>query len=306
VQHVKIRQKTALPLAEISALALRGGVEGKAQLLAVGDGDFAVLSVELDNGRELAHTWRHELLLVLREAQIDGTQIDVESKSGSGFEGVASDRTGTILLLQEEEARLLVMAPDLSRLLQVLELAVPVDHPELGTAWHRKPNARGEGLLLLKQGHVLIAKQSNEACLIEFGSPTSSPIGISKKTILAPGNSFERPAAEKSELVPLAVWPLTEDTKEALPTINDLALGPDGQVYALSAHAHTIARLQQHLKPGEHANAKRTWRIDEGLPGGDEARPEGLAFLPSGHPLVSIDTKRAGANVVVLQPLGDH
>jgi hypothetical protein len=47
-------------------------------------------------------------------------------------------------------------------------------------------------------------------------------------------------------LVPLAVWPLDKATAAILPTINDLALGPDRRVYALSAHAlirETLRRL---------------------------------------------------------------
>ena len=72
---------------------------------------------------------------------------------------MASDRDGTIVLLQEEQARLLVFAPDLSRLLHTLALAVPADDPVLNPAWRRKPNSRGEGLLLLRRGHILIAKE---------------------------------------------------------------------------------------------------------------------------------------------------
>ena len=71
---------------------------------------------------------------------------------GSGLEGVASDGAGTILLLQEEQARLLVFAPDLSRLLHTLVLAVPVGRARCSNpAWSRHPNSRGEGLLLLRR-----------------------------------------------------------------------------------------------------------------------------------------------------------
>jgi len=299
VRRLGIRHQTALPMRELSALALRAGPSGQSQLLAVGDEDFAVVSAELEDTGEPAGTRRHDLLLSLRD-----TRVDVGS--GSGFEGLASDGTGTIVLLQEEQARLLVMAADLSRLLHVIRLAVPRDDPLLGTAWHREPNARGEGLLLLDRGHVLICKERADACLIEFGPPEDAPRGIAADTVLAPRKPFARPDAVESEFAPLAVWPLAEDTRNALPTINDLALGPDGRIYALSGHAQMIARFEPRLQPGERARATDSWRIGDGMPGGEDARPEGLVILPSGRPLVGIDSKRAGDNLVMLQRLIGH
>jgi hypothetical protein len=295
VPRLEIRHTTALPMREISALALRTGPGGESELLAVGDEDFAVISAELE-GAEPARTWRHDLRRPLRD-----TQVDVGSSSG--FEGVASDGKGTIFLLQEEKARLLVLAADLSRLLQVIALAVPAACPELGTAWSRDANARGEGLLLLERGHVLIGKQRGDACLIEFGPPGDAPRGIDADTVLAPGEPFEQPDAIEAELVPLAVWPLAKDTRDVLPTINDLALGPDGRVHALSSATQTIVRFDRRLQPGGGARGTDSWRIGDGIPGGKDAHPEGLAILPSGRPLVGIDSKHARDNLVALQRL---
>jgi len=104
-------------------------------------------------------------------------------------------------------------------------------------------------------------------------------------------------------LVPLAVWSLSAATARTLPTINDLALGPDGRVYALSARAQVIARLEERLTPGERAGATAVWQIGEVIPGGRAARPEGLSFLPSGRPVVGIDTRQPQDNLVVLRAL---
>jgi hypothetical protein len=266
-------------------------------LLAVGDEDFAVVSTEIDDHRgTLADTRRDDLRPVLRNTPID-------LRSGSGFEGVASDRDGTIVLLQEEQARLLVFAPDLTRLLHTLVLAVPADDPALNPAWHREPNSRGEGLLLLQHGHVLIAKERDPPCLIEFGPPGDRPTGVTADTVLAPNEPFQRPDTTETELVPLAVWQLSEATATTLPTINDLALGPDGRIYALSSHTQVIARMEQRLTPGERASATAAWQITDEIPGGRNARPEGLTFLPSGRPVIGIDTQQPDNNLVVLQAL---
>lgn len=296
MQRLEIHHVTTLDLPETSALTMRSQPEGPPRLLAVGDEDFAVVSTEIDDHRgTLVGTRRDDLRPVLRNTPID-------LRTGSGFEGVASDRDGTIVLLQEEQARLLVFAPDLARLLHTLVLAVPADDPVLNPAWHREPNSRGEGLLLLQRGHILIAKERDAPCLIEFGPLGDRPTGITANTVLAPNEPFQRPDAVKTELVPLAVWQLSKATARTLPTINDLALGPDRRVYALSSHTQVIARIQQRLTPGDQAAATGAWQITDEIPGGRDARPEGLTFLPSGRPVIGIDTKQPN-NLVVLQAL---
>ena len=294
--RLEVHQVVTLGLRELSALTVCSRPGEPPRLLAVGDEDFAVVSAEVDDAGTPARTRRDDLRPALRDAGID-------LRSGSGFEGVASDGDGTIVLLQEEQSRLLVVAPDLSRLLHALVLAVPFDDPLLNPAWRREPNSRGEGLLLLRRGHVLIAKERDAPCLIEFGPPGDRATGVAADTVLPPDETFQRPDATDATLVPLAVWPLSAAAATTLPTINDLALGPDGRVYALSAHAQVIGRMEQRLTPGERARATAVWQIGDGIPGGRAARPEGLAFLPSGSPVVGIDTRQPHDNLVVLQAL---
>jgi hypothetical protein len=296
VPRFEVRHVATLGLQELSALTVCSRPGAPPRLLAVGDEDFAVVSAEVDDAGTPARTWREDLRPALRDTGID-------LRSGSGFEGVASDGDGTIVLLQEEQARLLVVAPDLSRLLHTLVLAVPADDPVLNPAWLREPNSRGEGLLLLRRGHVLIAKERDAPCLIEFGPPGDRPIGVTPDTVLTPDEPFQPPDDANTELVPLLVWPLGAPTAAMLPTINDLALGPDGRVYALSAHTHVIARMEQRLRPGERAGTTAAWQITDGIPGGRNARPEGLTFLPSGRPVIGIDSKQPTNNLVVLQAL---
>lgn len=295
MQQLEIHHVMTLELSETSALATRSRPGDPPRVLAVGDEDFAVVSAEIDDAGTFARTWRDDLRPVLHHTGVD-------LRSGSGFEGVAADGDGTLVLLQEEQARLLVFAADLSRLLHTLELAVPVDDPVLNPAWRRAPNSRGEGLLLLRRGHVLVAKERDAPCLIEFGAAGDQAIGVSPDTVLPPDEPWPLPDVDKAELVPLAVWQLGERTAAMLPTINDLALGPDGRVYALSALSQVIARMEQRLTPGERAGAAAAWQIAADLPGGRAARPEGLAFLPSGRPVVGIDSKPKN-NLVVLEPL---
>lgn len=291
MRKLEIHSEGALGIREVSGLTAR-----RERVLAVGDEDFALASVEVDDDGSPARPRWDDLAPALRAARVD-------LRSGSGFEAIACDVDGTLVLLQEEQARLLVLAPDLLRLLHVLVLAVPFDDPVLNPAWRRHPNSRGEGLLLLERGHVLVAKERDDPCLIEFGPLGDAPIGVAADTVLAPTGRFQLPDAVESDLVPLAVWPLAGAAATRLPTLNDLALGPDGRVYALSSESKVIARLEERLVPGERACATDTWWIGDGIPGGRSARPEGLTFLPSGRPAVGIDTRHPEDNFVVLQRL---
>jgi hypothetical protein len=285
---VKIVHETALPIREISALAIRRGDSGGLQLLAVGDEDFAVVTAECGEDGRPKRTRRDELFLPLV-----GSGIDL--RGGSGFEGVAADGEGHVFILQEEQSRLLVFSQDLRRLLHVLALEVQPASP-IAAAWAKDVNERAEGLLLLRAGHVLVAKQKNPAALLEFGPENDEPLGVSSETALSDTEPFALPQTEDGRLVALASWALEW---ERLPTINDIALGADGRIYVISAKGQTIARLTKHLRPTEHVKIGKAWKIEGELPEGDDARPEGLAFVAEAT-VIGIDCKLAGNNLFVL------
>src|SRR3954454_24414491 len=67
VRRLGIRHQTALPMRELSALALRAGPSGQSQLLAVGEDLLVVLAAGLEEGGEPAGTRRHDLRLPLRD-----------------------------------------------------------------------------------------------------------------------------------------------------------------------------------------------------------------------------------------------
>jgi uncharacterized protein YjiK len=293
---VRIVHETALPIREISALAIRRSDSGSLQLLAVGDEDFAVVTADCGEDGRPKGTRRDELFLPLV-----GSGIDL--RGGSGFEGVAADGEGRIFILQEEQSRLLVFSHDLKGLMHVLALEVPSDSP-LAAAWAKDLNERAEGLLLLRDGHLLVAKQKNPAALLEFGPENDEPLGVSSETALSDTEPFALPRTEDGRLVALASWPLDGDAEGRLPTINDIALGADGRVYVISAKGQMIARLKKHLQPTEHVKLGKVWKIEGELPEGDDARPEGLAFA-RGATVIGIDCKLAGNNLFVLSSPDD-
>ncbi len=94
-------------------------------------------------------------------------------------------------MLQEEESRVLVLSADAKELLGTFALVVPEETPGYGAKWHEKPNERGEGLVLLDGGHVLVAKQKNPACLIEFGPRRDTALGVGGNTVAKPAAAFD-------------------------------------------------------------------------------------------------------------------
>jgi hypothetical protein len=299
MHELKIQLATALPLREISALTIRTEPSGALELLAVGDEDFAVIKTEFDANGALGDTFRYELFLPLV-----GTGIDL--RGGSGFEGLACDGEGNVCVLQEEDSRVLVFDAELTTLRHVVELSVPYD-TQLGREWYSEEGRdyRAEGLLLLDGGHLVVAKQKLPVCLIEFGPPNRSAVGIEPKTILSGSQRFEYPNDAKSTtLVPLAWWEFEETAAKTMTTLNDIAIDEDDRIYVLSSEAKVVARIDQRLRPGEKLKAKDSWSVDDAIPGGKKAKPEGLAVLPGAIPLIGFDSKKVGNNLIVLERAG--
>jgi hypothetical protein len=90
---------------------------------------------------------------------------------------------------------------------------------------------------------------------------------------------------------------LRSNRKERVP--QRMTIGPDGRLYLLSDQGGAIARLPDSLDPGGgsvHADA--LWRI-----AGSPQSAEGLVILNDGTPLVGVDTKSPGRNLLRLKQL---
>ena len=291
-----LEARTALPLTEISAFALRRGEAGT-ELIAVADDDFGVLCVPLSDDGQLGESDRSDLW---RKLPMDV----VASSDGSQFEGVACDGEGRVLVLQEGPERVLVLSRSLDTLLHTIRLVVDPDDPDFGAQWHDDDNARGEGMLLLRGGHLLIAKQRKPIRLIEFGPPEADPLGISPDTLLPADAPYELPSRdEEAQFAVLASWRLADgEDEDAFESINDLACDADGRLFLLSSRKRRIACIGEALRTDEkHARFTQVWDLPDGTPGDEDNRPEALALPFEGAALVGIDTKRPGDNVALIR-----
>jgi hypothetical protein len=284
--------QAALGLSEISAFAVREA-DGARELLCVGDRDHDLLAIPLGDGAALGEEARHDLRPL------------VDGPGASGFEGLACDGAGLVLILQEGQCRVIVLGPGLARLEAAIELAVARDQRGFGREWAEDENARGEGLLLMQRGHLLVAKQKEPVCLIEFGPPGDAPLGIAPGSLLGPRDELaltrRREGPVRYEV--LAWWRLSRPSAKRIESANDLALDEEGGILLVSSRSRRIARIAPALDPAAHeAAVEDDWRVPA-LRGEGRRRPEALCVVP-GAVLVGYDARAAGDNLVVLEPLG--
>jgi len=201
-----------LPLEEVSALCL---CDGGASLVAVGDDRWCFGTATIGAGD----------VTPAAPTTVDGRPA---GERGSEFEGVAADDSGRLFALREGPAEILVLDRH-GAVERAIGLRVPAEVPVLGAEWNDPghANSRGEGLLLLRRGHVLLAKQRHSTWLIEFGAAGEPPSGFTVKSALRPDERF---ALGATEMVALAAWRVDQPDFES---INDLAIDDAGHLWLI-------------------------------------------------------------------------
>jgi hypothetical protein len=199
------------------------------------------------------------------------------------------------LLLQETPPRVELIDPKALKVVASIDLAVEW-RGDIARAWSDPKGSRGEGMVLLPGGHLLVAKEKKPAALIEFGPPHSRSQGLVRGGALADG---ERWPIKKGQhrFVAVAIWLPDKTLAKSCADFSDLAIGPDGCPYLLSDKSSTIARLDDLPAGGGAATLLEAWRL-----GDLDGKPEGLAFTAQGHAIVGLATRRPRQNLVLLEP----
>lgn len=265
-----------LPLREASALGLRR-VAGSLELLSVDDDRY-----------HLSRSALTPPLVVPREPTDVGPAFGVGSHAReSNFEGVDADGRGRVFLLRENDAQVVVLSADLTRVERTIDLKV--GDGALGRQWAADDNSRGEGLVLLDNGHLLIAKQRRDPWLIEFGPIGDEPAGFRPGLSVGPDDHFPLPGGDPATFGVLAAWPIAEST--GLTSLNDLAVDDDGGLWAVSSGSACLARLRGPLTPDGRVPEFDTWRLPlEVVPDRDDRpKAEGLVRWPGRGWLVALD-----------------
>jgi uncharacterized protein YjiK len=289
--ELSIRDVWDLQLREVSGICERAAGDGRArQLLAIGDDSHHLLVGDLEP--EVPGQFsRHDLEPLLAGA---GVRIGESSQ----WEGVESDETGRVFVLREVPGAVFVFDPALRRLLHVLTLTVE-DDPGEQRAWDADENALGEGLLLLRNGHMFVVKEDKPRQLLEFGLPGEQAQGLHGDLLVADTGRFPTPDEPTATLHMLSAWDLGGEALERVGDLSDVTVGPDGRVYLLSDESRCIARLQERVPPESGTVAvDRIWALPERL-----HQPEGLVITPAWDVLVAVDHSEQRDNLFLLDGL---
>ena len=276
-----------VPLEEVSGICSHRSTTGRMHLIAVGDRLAKIAWFSPPRSNRGAIDWHTRNI-----AKLSGSMLP---KHDPQIEAVCADGVGRIAILQESPARVELIDPKASKVVASIDLEVE-GRGQIARAWSDPEGSRGEGMVLLPEGHLLVAKEKKPAALIEFGPSGSQSLGLVRGG--APANGERWPIKKgHHRFVALAIWRPDKRLTNTCADFSDLAIGPDGCLYLLSDKSFTIARLDG-LPPGGGAAAVlEAWRL-----GDLDGKPEGLAFTPQGFGIVGLDTRKARRNLVLLEP----
>jgi hypothetical protein len=225
-------------------------------------------------------------------SKVSGSRLP---KNDPQIEAVCADGAGRVLLLQEAPPRVELVDFEASQVVASISLLVP-GHSQLARSWSNPKGSRGEGAVLLRGGHLLVAKEKDPAALIEFGPARARSRGLIQGGTLAGGAGW--PIAEgEHHFVALAVWWPEKALEKKCADYSDLEIGPDGRLYLLSDKSAAIARLDDLTPGGGTATLTASWPLED-LGG----KPEGLAFAADGRAVVALDKRKRRNNLVLLEP----
>ena len=286
--RLRVRRVVDVPLREVSGICLRRGRNGRMFLIAVGDRVAKIAWFSQPRSDEGGIDWHTSNI-----AKLSGSMLP---KQDSQIEAVCADGLGRVLLLQETPPRVELIHPEALKVVASIDLTME-GRGEIARAWSDPRGSRGEGMVLLPGGHLLVATEKKPAAFIEFGPPHSRSRRLVRGGALADGERWPIKKGHHHRFVALAIWLPDKILAKTCADFSDLEIGPDGCLYLLSDKSSTIARLDDLPAGGGTAALLDAWRL-----GDLDGKPEGLAFTVQGRAIVGLDTRKPRRNLVLLEP----
>lgn len=234
----------------------------------------------------------------------DWTVIDLRAVEGwpasegdSQLEAIAIDDGDLVALMREDPPVVLVLDTAARAVRARIELSAPSGSPLHGS-WD-DPSSRGEGLLLLRGGRLLVAKEKRPPALVEFAPAGHPAQGLSRDDFLGPGESWVAPDGDVV-FVAVAMWRLRGSARHTLADVSDVALARDRSLWLLSDKSRSAGRLslEAPLSPehDEISDLDEAWRLPK-----KATKPEGAAALDDERVLIAMDTKSTERNGMIVR-----
>jgi hypothetical protein len=209
-----------------------------------------------------------------------------------------------ILLVQEWPCRAEYIDARNRRVLAHVTLEIPdgVGPAALRESWRDPDGSHAEGVVLLRDRHLLIVKEKDPAALLEFAPTGNDARGFGGDRWLGAGQAWWEDVgaadAEDVTLVLVAAWAPTDAMAEVCPDLSDAAAAPNGTLVLLSDQGRCIAVVPAGSPATDpfagSFEATRAWRMS-GL-----KKPEGVVVLPNLDVLVACDKRKATKNLFVI------
>jgi uncharacterized protein YjiK len=269
-----------VPVPELSGLALDTSRAGPPRLLAIGDEKSSVVAAAL---AAEPLVW----------ATFDLSHHGIDARR-SQFEAIATAGDGTILVLCEDPPVVWRLDPRAGRAERIV--LVPGERGTLSRVFEDGASS-GEGLLALRDGRLLVAKEKDPPLLLELGPRAAEAYGVDTDSF---GWTVAGSNAVAGELQALAAWEL-----DGIDDISDLAFA-DGVLYCLSDQSRRVVALDLPLEPGSSkTRITDSWELRVPKRRGEpDGKPEGLVVSGDGELVVGLDTETPSANLCWYLPGG--
>lgn len=256
-----------LPVREASGLCCAMW-EDTEHLVVVGDADTSVAWAPLVDDRPTEWT-------VLDVSDIAQMPPDLGQ-----FEAVADAGGGRLAIMGEEPALLVLIDPRARRCDGWWHLDVK-EKPDFAELWDADENSRGEAMVLLPDGHVLVFKEKRPVMAVEFG-----PEGRHSLDRLQPTAAWSGP---DGHTLPVVHW---SDIDDAPGDVSGCVV-VDGRIMLLSDQDRCLVPLQ-------HSDESFVAGEPIGLVKKVE-KPEGVAVTSAGTWFVAMDTKSGTEALIVIE-----
>jgi hypothetical protein len=269
--RLKIIDSYDSPIAEASGLctAVLGGAEC---LVVVGDADNTIAWTPLVD--DAPSEW----------SELDLSGLDGVPEDLGQFEAVADAGAGRLLILGEEPALVVLVDPIAGECVGWWRITM-AESPDFADLWDREENSRGEGLIPLAAGHVLVIKEKSPVVAIDCGA------GGRRSWDDEPDDApWEAPDGHE---LPVAHWSNVENAPRDLSD----CVRVEGRLVALSDRDSCLVELAH---DDESFAAGEPVALDKKI-----EKPEGLAVSTSGAWFVAMDSRRTRGSLVRIQPPGN-
>jgi len=289
--ELKVLESYKVPAVEISGMAWRFNSQTKRrELVLVGDRNHKVHIIDWEN-RKIGFSAK----------EIDLLPLEKESGSvskQSEWESVFSDMSGRLYIIQENPPAILVVASDLSKIEKRIDL-VESGKSKDTLLLSSEQNSGGEGIMPLKNGHVLVVKEKDPLQILEF-----APIG-GKASGYNPNLSIEREGifpltSTTLKLENVFSWSLRPEHEVLFEDSSGINVDKEGRLYLLGDQQKLIGRLGGHLRVDQKiVEINKLWSLPSII-----KQPEGMVIDDHGRPIVAIDRKNTKKNnLFLLTPL---